>query len=101
MPYRLRKRNGLHQSHLRYRRAEMRENIFLMIEANPYGGYELVDRILKYQRGEIEKGLLTDEEIKEAMTGHHAVRTALEIDRIVAQAQLQKILKALEENVKD
>ena len=54
------------------------------------------DQILSYQREEIEKGLLTDEEIAQAMRDGYVwcpiVSTA---DRKVAQAQLQKFLALL------
>jgi hypothetical protein len=60
-----------------------------------------VDQILKYQRGEIEKGLLTDEEITHAIISIPDVAgvaiTRSHEERAIAQVQLQKVLKALEE----
>ena len=56
---------------------------------------EAINRTLKGLTGEIEKGLLTGEEIKEALNSKFG--TEHERFLMVAQAQLQKILSLLKE----
>ena len=56
-------------------------------------GYNLADRILALLREKIEKCLLTDEEITQAIEGGYPFPR----HRDVAQAQLQKILACIKE----